>query len=190
MITIGSGKQLYIGGMILAALLLLAYNGFTLMSLHNPKILGRSIEAKLASQKWQELEIRELSDPGKTLADLDLNPILSKFTRSYHDQIERMKLSVLKKEPELEAIIEEIKPEEEETVQIRPPNLKGIVRISDVQGNIYSVAIIEGERFQESEIVQGFTVQQITDKGVVLTKSGKSWFVPAPEVHYSVDQGG
>nr|MBC8390967.1 hypothetical protein [Deltaproteobacteria bacterium] len=71
MIAIGSGKQLYIGGMILAALLILAYNGFALMSMHNPIILGRSIEARLASQKWQQLEKSEPSDSEKSSEDIE-----------------------------------------------------------------------------------------------------------------------
>ncbi len=174
----------------MAALLILAYNGFSLMSMHNPKILGRSIEAKLASQKWQQLEKSEPSDPGKSLADIDVDPILSKFTQGFHKQVQRIKLSVLKREPETGKEIEDIQKEVEEEIEISPPSLKGIAQISDVQGNVYSVAIIEGKRVREKESVQGFAVQKITDKGVVLTKAGKSWFIPTPEVHYSLDQGG
>jgi len=190
MIAIGSGKQLYIGGMILAALLILAYNGFALMSMHNPIILGRSIEARLASQKWQQLEKSEPSDSEKSSEDIDIDPILSKFTQGFHEQVERTNLSVQKKLPEIGEEIEEIQKEVEEKIEISPPSLKGIAQISDVQGNVYSVAIIEGKRVREKESVQGFAVQKITDKGVVLTKAGKSWFIPTPEVHYSLDQGG
>ena len=95
MIAIGSEKQLYIGGIILTALLVLGYNAFSLMSMFQPTILGQSAEAKLASKKWQQLDKRDSSELKKTLEDIDIDPILSKFTRGYLTEGQKIKLSVL-----------------------------------------------------------------------------------------------
>jgi hypothetical protein len=40
----------------MAALLLIGYNSSKLMTLLSPPIAGRSMEVKLASQKWRQLQ--------------------------------------------------------------------------------------------------------------------------------------
>ena len=40
----------------------------------------------------------------------------------------------------------------------------------------------------EKDEINGFKVENITKKGVALKRAGKSWFIPAPEVKFSVDK--
>jgi hypothetical protein len=55
----------------------------------------------------------------------------------------------------------------------------------DIQGNEYALAVIEGRRFRENDQVRDFRIRKIEEKGVVLAKGGKSWFLKTPEVSYS-----
>ena len=81
------------------------------------------------------------------------------------------------------------KREFEGKIEIKPPFLTGIMKILDAQGNQRSFALIEGKRLMEKDSVRGFNVQKVTNKGVVLTKRGKTWFIPTPKVYFSLDQG-
>jgi hypothetical protein len=65
------------------------------------------------------------------------------------------------------------------------PKLSGILHCLDINGNVDALAVIEGRRFQEKDTVREFQIQKIEEKGVVLTKAGKRWFLKTPEVSYS-----
>ena len=151
------------GGWIVAALLLLGYNGFALVSMFNPPLVRISDEVKLAREKWRQLQDRNLLALKKNKKDLER--IFPKSVPSDQKQ-------------EKQAVISPL------------PVLTGIMRFSDVQGNKRWVAVIEGKTYTEKTQVQGYTIQQITEKGVVLTKAGISRFVPTPEVYFSVDRSG
>lgn len=168
MIAFGSKKRLFLGSWILVALLLTGYNGATLISLFNPPLVKHSDEVKLASRKWQQLK-EKTSFASKILKDFDLDLILSKFVPGYHEQgIKGTRAQKLNGESEL-------------------PLLAGIMRLSDVHGNKRLLAVIDGKAYVEGEQVKGFTIQNITEKGVGLTKVGTSWFIQAPEVYFSMD---
>lgn len=176
MITLGSRKRLCIGGWVLAAFIFLGYNGFVLASLFSPSLVGRSKETRLASQKWLRLENKISLIMKEAVDKIDLKPIVSRFTPD---------LRVVKKQsPQLRAEPSEF----EGKFEIKPPVLTGIMKILDAQGNQRSFALIEGKRLMEKDSVRGFTVQKITNKGVVLKRSGKTWFVPAPTVFFSLDK--
>lgn len=172
MITIGSYKRLCFNGLILAALLLLAYNGLLLMPLLNPTIIEQSEEVKLASLKWQKLSERDLLIVKEIWDNKDIELIASRLG---FDISEMMADSSNQKD---------------DRIGIKLPSLTGIMQISDIQGNITSVAVIEGKRFVEKDEIKGFKIKNITQKGVTLKKADKSWFIPAPEVKFSVDKMG
>jgi hypothetical protein len=177
MITLGSRKRLCIGGWVLAAFIFLGYNGFVLASLFSPPLVGRSKETRLASQKWLRLEKKNSLIMKENIDNIDLKSIVSRLTPD---------LSVVKKrfsQPQVETR------EFEGKFEIKPPVLTGIMKILDAQGNLRSFALIEGKRLMEKDSVRGFNVQKVTNKGVVLTKRKKTWFIPTPKVYFSLDQG-
>ena len=170
MIIIGSHNKLCFNGLILAALLLLAYNGLVLMPLLNPAIIERSEEVKLASRKWQKLSERDLLIVKEIWDNKDIELVASRLGS---DISEMMADSLNQKD---------------DGIGIKLPSLTGIMQISDIHGNIISVAVIEGKRLVEKDEINGFKVKSVARKGVALKKAGRRWFIPAPEVQFSIDK--
>jgi hypothetical protein len=65
------------------------------------------------------------------------------------------------------------------------PILTGLLRVSDLEGNVRSTAVFHGKRYKEKDEVQGFRIEKIAEEGVYLTKWGTNWFVPAPEGEFT-----
>ena len=170
MIITGDYKRLCINGWILAALLLLTYNVVSIIRLLNPIIIGSSEEVRLSSRKWQQLEERGTLVMKENWDDSDIKLIVSAFMPDHY-------------KPTLDILIQK-----EKKSEIILPKLTGLMQVSDINGKIYFIAIIEGKRLVEKDEIKGFKVKKISKKGVALQKVGKSWFIPAPEVQFSLDQ--
>jgi hypothetical protein len=65
------------------------------------------------------------------------------------------------------------------------PRLQGIFQVSDIQGNQKRRAVLDGNLFREKDRIGNFTVQQISEKGVLLTNDRGSWFLQPPDVSFS-----
>jgi len=167
-----------VGGWILAALLLVGYNGFNFMLLLDPILPRRSNAAMLASQKWQEFQKKQSKAVKTVLDNIDLDLILSR-TKPYSG--EDTKAAEIPKEKE---------EKEGGKKEVTLPKLTGILQVSNVNGTISSLAVIEGKTLHEQDKVLDFTIEKITNKGVIITKGGKKWFIPTPKVHFSLDHGG
>ena len=169
----GSWQRLTIGGWILAALLLIAYNGSKLMALLSPPITGRSMEVKLASQKWQQLQDKISQDSEAYLEAIDLDmALLGTFTNS--DRIKS-------RPPDNSSA----KADSEQPTKIKLPTLSGILHNTDIHGREFAIAIIDGRRLKESDSILGFKIRKIKDDGVVVTSNGQRWFLKAPKVPYN-----
>ena len=174
MIIIGEYKRLCINGCIVAALLLLTYNVVLIIPLLNPIIIGESEEVRLSSIKWQQLEEREALVKKENWEESDIKLIDSAFMPDYYKRI--IEVSTQK--------------QKEKKSEIILPKLTGLMQVSDINGKIYFIAVIEGKRLVEKDKIKGFKVKKISKKGVALQKAGKSWFIPAPEVQFSLDWTG
>jgi hypothetical protein len=169
----GSWQRLVFSCWISAALFLIGYNGSKLMTLLSPPIAGRSMEVRLASQKWRQLQnkISRGSEAFKEVIDLD-RALLG--TSSAADNTI----------PKLSDISSDENKKAQQT-EIQLPILSGILRNTDIHGRAYATAIIAGHRLKENDRIQGFTIQKILENGVVVTRSGRQWFLSAPNVSYS-----
>jgi len=161
----------------LAAFILLGYNAFALSSLFSPPLVGRSKETRLASQNWLKFMNKIALNVKESIDDFDLSPIASRFT----PDLEEVKKQSPYSEPELI--------EFEEEIEIKLPVLTGIIQVLDAQGKQRSFALIEGKRLMEKDRVIGFTLLKIKNEGVLVSKEGKTWFIPSPKIHFSLDQG-
>ena len=169
----GSRPRLVFGCWMIAALLLVGHNGSKLMTLLSMPMSGQSAQVKLASEKWRQLQDK-MSQTAKEMADnMDLDLVFIKFSSNFAHQ----------KSNALEPGIAAEAQTEPHIIQL--PKLSGILRCMDIKGNVYTLAVIEGRRFREDEQVREFRIQKIEEKGVVLAKGGKSWFIKTPEVSYS-----
>jgi hypothetical protein len=174
----GGNKRIYMICWVLAALLAAGYNGSELMALLNAPIPGRSMDVRRAIQKRRQLEEKTSAVLKSGSIGSNTNLILLKSGPDFNQQKKKVSIPP----PKVEA--------KKEKKEIILPSLTGVMRTSDVQGNLRAIALIGGKRLGEQDIVQGFRVQKITPNGVVLTKQGAKWFVPVPEVHFSRNQIG
>lgn len=168
-ITVGDRQRSFIGAWVLAALLVLGMNGLNLTNLLDQPLLGNSQEVKGIRRQWRLLD--QLSSlaikEAKAFADVDLDRVFSRFEP----------IAVLNMWHS-EATEDERVPEETGPIL---PILTGIMGVSDPEGNVRFLAVIEGRQCREKEEVQGYAIQRISEEGVYLTRFGMNWFLPAPE---------
>ena len=172
-------KILFIGGWVLAALLLMGYNALEAHKLLKVSFFRNSENINMVRENHQKIMQKGYLE-GKVREDrINLDHIFAKFVQNFHDQQTDIALKLEKK-----------KVGEKEKDNVKIPELEGILKSSDIYGNIHLLAIIEGMICSKEDRVHGFTVCKITDKGIDLTKDGKYWFIPSPEVKFSLDKGG
>ena len=160
----------------MAAFIFLGFNGFALTSLFSPPLVGRSIETRLASQKWLQLEDKLALVRKGAIGDIDFEPIVARFMPNWSEE--------KKQPPKLE-----VEPTQfEEEIEIKPPVLSGIMKISDSHGKVRWFALIEGRRLKENESVRDFTIKKITNEGVEIGRKGETWFLQTPEIYFSLDR--
>lgn len=143
------------------------------MTLLSPPIAGNSMEVKLASQKWRQLQNKTSRSPEESTEDIDLDAALLGIP-SKSDDI----LSKLPETPDVEN-------KKVQQTKLQLPILSGILRNTDIHGRAYATAVIDGLRLKENDRIQGFKIQEILKDGVVVTSGGQKWFLSAPNVAYS-----
>lgn len=158
-------RRSLIGCWALAALLLVGYNLNGLSRLADPSSLPPSRDLRDIRRQWQELEDSAVQAGKQIIDQLDFERILALF------------------KPGLEDRFEGSQPTEQGSGL---PELTGILRISDVKGNIQTFAVLEGERYRKGETLQGYTVRDLTEQGVVLEREGETWSLPVPKGRFSV----
>lgn len=169
----GSWQRLTLSGWILAALLLIAYNGSKLMVLLSPPITGRSMEVKLASQKWRQLQDKISHASGEYLEAINLDMAFLGISSGSDSS-----------EPDLPDIPSATVDKGHQT-KLQLPILSGILHNTDIHGRTFAFAIIDGHRWKENDRVQEFKIQKIMDNGVTVTHNGQKWFLSAPNVPYT-----
>jgi PhoPQ-activated pathogenicity-related protein len=65
----------------------------------------------------------------------------------------------------------------------------GITIPSDTLNKQKALVLINGITYSENDEVSGYLIEKITKEGVSFKKNGQRFFVDAPEILYSVDQG-
>jgi hypothetical protein len=69
------------------------------------------------------------------------------------------------------------------------PRLSGILQVADHQGQWRYSATMDGNVYSQKDRVHGFLIEEISARGVMLSSGKQRWFIPAPEVYYSLDKG-
>lgn len=178
MIEIGSRLRLVTSLFVLLALILLGYNGSRLMALFDRQLIGPSSESRLASEKWNRLEALIEKNQERRWN----RPVISLVKESLSRKF--------KAEEPAPAV--EVKPGPVlgvEQERENPPDITGILEITDSGGKLRTAAMVGGMVVYENDKVLGFLIEEISEKGITLTKGGGSWFVEAPQVPYSIDRG-
>ena len=66
------------------------------------------------------------------------------------------------------------------------PSISGILKSIDVNGRVNKIVLIKDKILSEGQIINGFLIKKITDKGVYICKNHKTWFIPLTEVSFSI----
>ena len=157
----------------MAAILLIGYHGSLLMTLLSPPIAGRSMEVKLASQKWRQLQNKISQSVASSTKVINLDKALLGVFDSSNNRLPEPPGVTLEENKEIQQAENHL------------PILSGILRNTDIYGRTYAAAVIDGQRLKENDRIQGFKIKKILEDGVVVTNSGKQWFLSVPDVSYS-----
>jgi len=140
------------------------------MTLLTPSLPFLSREAKAATQNLDKFKEIASSSSKKAKDNLHLDRMFGIFTKN--------------PERETKPILGQ-----EKDMGINLPRLAGILRATTLEDGMQYRAIIEGRSLGKNDSVNGFTVKKITPGGVTLTRVGNKWFIPAPQVDFSLDKG-
>jgi hypothetical protein len=143
------------------------------MTFLSPPIAERSMEVRLASQKWRQLQNKITLDSEEFTEVIDLDTAFLGISPNSDHNISKL--------PDISS--DENKKAQQTEIQL--PVLSGILHNTDIHGRAYATAVIDGHRLKENDRIQGYTIQKILENGVVVTNSGRRWFLSAPNVAYS-----
>lgn len=180
MIVTGDTKRLLIGIWILAALITLAYSGQALLVLFSPPIMGYSSTVKSVILKKQQLAAM-MAETESAEAKADLLTIaagLDKTTPLEEEEEEEEEESI-----RMPPLMPSANPVSFDQAP-KPPLLRGVFRTMDSRGKMYLRALLDSELLAENDRIGDFTVQRISEKGVLLTKESVSLFLPSPDVPF------
>lgn len=68
------------------------------------------------------------------------------------------------------------------------PKVSGIVRITTGEGRHFYSALIEGRMYSPKDRCFNYLIESIAATGVEVSQQGRRWFIPAPEVYYSIQR--
>jgi hypothetical protein len=68
------------------------------------------------------------------------------------------------------------------------PNLTGILQVERDTGGGRYCAVLDGKVYSEKDSIADLRIEEISGKGVVLGRRDQRWFIPVPEVYYSIGQ--
>jgi len=171
---------LTIGLWVLAALMILWYNGAAVTSLLDQPLSGLSPAARETLTKWQRLEIRVASQLKEIFDPQEIDKVLAVMDFKKVKAI----LPAKKSKPVPVAITKALPVKRKEVVL---PTLSGVMAIYDADGVAVHLAVVDGQAREEWSRIGDFVIERIDAKGVLLTQDRDSWFIPAPRVDFSLD---
>jgi len=172
---------LAIGLWVLAALLILWYNGAAVTSLLDQPLSGLSPAARETLTKWQRLEIRIASQLKEIIDPQEIDQVLAAM--EFKKKIQA--ILPAKKSKLVPVAIKKALPVKEKEVVL--PILSGVLAIYDADGVAVHLAVVDGKAREEKSRIGDFVLERIDAKGVLLTQDRDSWFIPAPRVDFSLD---
>lgn len=170
---VGSRKRLCIGGWLLGAIVLLSLNAFTLATLQNQPLIAASPEIRALRLKLSLFDTYLAQESQGWQTRFDPQVLLARFMK----ETPRSPSTAIPDNREVSSAPNPILPQ-----------LTGVIKVMDQQGELHFSAVVNGSVYGENEMIREFRITRISDQGVWLTCNGQEWFVAAPEVYYSKDQ--
>ncbi len=182
MVLTPKNKRLAIGLWVLAALLVLWYNAAAVSSLWDRELSALSPGTRATIAKHQQLQSRISQGLLALIDPLQIENIAAR--------IDGRKVKTPPPKPKgvtpPRVVNKRVEPAPEAVVKL--PSLDGIIAVyRPVTGTAY-IAVMDGNTLEEQSRINNFVLKKIDDKGVLLSRGAKTWFVPVPQVDYSKDK--
>ncbi len=68
------------------------------------------------------------------------------------------------------------------------PHLTGILQVVHATGAHRYCAVLDGNVYSEKDSIAELRIEEISANGVMVGRRDQRWFIPAPEVYYSIGQ--
>lgn len=173
---IANNRRMYVGGWLIAAAVLLGANLSKLSQLEFQPLAGSP--AIVNRLRLHLLQFDELMSARRAESDAAPEPPIA--------------LARFQPKPSLPPSAVAASPDET-TLSPRAwplPNLTGILQADQDNGARRYCAVLDGKVYAEKDAIADLRIEEISGKGVVLSRRDQRWFIPAPEVYYSIGQNG
>jgi hypothetical protein len=170
---IPNNSRAFIGGWVIAAISVLGLNLGKLGDLHYPPIAEKSSLVNTIRLKIYNFE-QVLSERRADINTPRRPVVLVNFAKP----------TIMSKK-----VSDEF--HKEATIELdsafQMPKLSGILMVGNNNGKETYSAVLNGKVYSEKENLNEFKIEEISTRGVLLSQNKRSWFIPAPEVYYSVE---
>ncbi len=170
---VGNKQQLCSAGWTLAALVIVAINGFGFLGLESEPLRGSTPAIFSLRRKLARLESRLAENTENVFGPYGFleKPISMLTSQEVVEPSEENGPGISFKE------------------NVPLPNLTGILKADSPSGKTHYLALLDGRVCREEDEVMAFIVERISAEGVLLSRRGMEWFVESPAPRYSSDQG-
>jgi hypothetical protein len=170
-----SGIHVLTGLWILAGLVVLGINGYTLASLFSAPLSGYSEGVRIVNGGLMQYRALLYAEAEKITEGMDL--LATRFRPKVVEEEKQVPVTVSatrspKKIPAPPPVV--------------LPALTGIIMSRSTNGTIGRRALMEGRVCCEGDRVGDFTVKRISARGVSVVRDHRRWFIKVPEISYSL----
>lgn len=169
----GNYKRMIIDAFIIAGLVAIVVNAYLLTDLFGRPIAERSEGLKRASAKWKQLADSTVQESNNLSKSPDMEKVIARLDPPAKPEVKPQMLKPGDDKPEAPA-------------ENPLPRLTGILQVAGAGNSPEFIALMEGKRLHKNDMIMGFTVIDITARGVLLAGKGQNRIIPAPNVFYSV----
>jgi hypothetical protein len=173
----GSRQQLYMGGWLLAALVLLGLNASRFMSLEQQPLVGYPPAVKALQSQLQLFDKMAAAGVFAVKDQLDLLKADARFSTGGKAAASSGSAGAKSGGQIADAAANVL------------PTLSGIMQALDPSGAVYYRAVLNGRVCRVRDKIDDFTVVKISPAAVVVRRAGRRWKLDRPTPYFSSDQG-
>ena len=166
--------RVLLGLWVLAGLMVAGINGTMLLQLLDEPLAGYSMVVRNASRGFEQYRVLLATEARKITSGMDL--LASRYTLPAVKEEKKAAPDVSVRQTAGKAA----------PVSVALPTLTGIMTSRSTDGATQRLAVMDGRICNEGDRLGDLTVKGISRTGVRLAKGGRTWFIKAPEVAYSL----
>lgn len=171
---IKGGRQALIGLWILAGLLVAGFNAYAIMTILDTPLPGYSDGVRTVERGMQECRTLMATVTHKNRSEIAA--LAGRFPSTAVKQVP------IARKPVVSAPVKE--PYSQASGNL--PSLAGILIRRTADGIVNRLALLDGRPLSEGDTVADFSLREISDRGVMLARNGRTFFIEAPRVAHSL----